>query len=257
VAALAAVPAGVVLAACGGAAPSSARSSPPESSRPAAQVLQDAAAAVARVRSYHMLADIPGQPGSVHVDLWVGGASAVSGTLTTSGTTAGLLIEGGGVYVRGRDFFRLTSGDAAANLIGDRWVLLPTSASRQLTGSLTRFTDTATLAHCLTNDPHGTLTATVSSRGGEPVVELRDAGDRPGTVKGALVVDANTALPVETRADGPASAGGPATDPACGSGAVDAGGGSGVVSFDHWGAPVSVTPPPSPLDLSASSSPPP
>lgn len=235
-----------VLTACGGGGGGEADKQPD-------QILADAVAALRAVKSVHIEAQSTATSGSdaftLSGDLVAG--SGASGTANSQGVTAKFVVTGGKFYLRGRDFFAKFAGDQAAAVVGDRWVIIPSSVGL---ADLQIFTDTKNLADCLNLD-HGTLskggTATVD---GQETVVLVDKGDKPGTSPGKLyVATSGTAYPLRLQVTGTQSAGTPPGGGKCSSSSSSSSPGSQTGSFtmSRFERAVTITPPPNPLDLSS------
>lgn len=226
-----------VLASCGGPGQSG------EGAKSPRQIIQDVAGAIRSVHSYHLFGSAGTSGGMTRLDLRVANAQTLSGSLSEKGVTARLVLVGGGLYVQGQDFFRQFGGAQAASIVGDRWVRLPQSEASSLQSAFSAFGNTSTLASCLVSGTRNvSLTKSFPTVGGVQVIELRGDG-------GVLDVAAS-GPPYPVRLSGSGSGAFVSSDPACSSGATPGGGGSGAVNFDSWGAGVSVTPPPNPIDLS-------
>ena len=222
----------VMLAACG---------SSGEGDKSAAQILQDTAAAVKGVSSYHVSGSGSSSSGSVTFDLRVAGPNTVSGSLNSGGATINIIVVNGSTYFQGKDFFAQFSPDAAS-LIGDSWVLIPPSQASSATQGLDTFTDTSKLSGCITSISSGSFTKATGTANSEPVVILQSSMGYS-----VAVASSGTPYPVQITGTGSANLGS-----ACGgSGSSSSGSGNGTINFDSWGQSVTVTPPPNPLDLSS------
>lgn len=237
--------AALLLAACGGGG---------EADKSPDQILGDAANALQSARSVHIDADSTGgSNGTFHITVDIVSGGGARGSVNSSGVAAQFVVTGGKFYIQGRDFFAKFAGPQAATLIGDRWVLLPSNAG---VSDFESFTDTTTLATCLRAD-HGSLssggTATVAGQGAVVIV---DKGDKPGTAPGKLyVATSGTPYPLELQITGATQSGTPPGGSKCAgtSGSATGGSSSGgkATLLLAYGASVSVTPPPNPLDLSS------
>ena len=247
---------GMVAASCGG----SSTSTSAEADRTPDQILGDAATAISKVTTYHFVVDTTQTGSALHLDLHVGGPGKVTGSLTTEGLNVDIVVTGSDVYLRGgKDFWTKFGGAAAAALVADKWVKVPSSATDSITKPLGMFADTSEIAKCLLTAPHGTVTKSTTTVDGQAVIELRDAGDQPGTEAGTLDIAASgPPYPVRLVTDGNRKPGGATPPPDCStsssssssSASSTSSGAGGSVTFKEWGAPVTVTPPPDALDLS-------
>ena len=233
---------GLVLTACGGGGGNG------EADKSANQILADAVSALRSAKSFHMEAtSTGGSPFELTLDVVSGGAAR--GKLTSSGASADLVATGGKVYLRGQNFFAKSAGPQAAAVIGDRWVIVPSSAD---ISGFQELLDTSRLAYCLQND-HGTISkGGTGSVGGQAAVILVDKGDKPGTSPGKLFVAAGgTPYPLELAVSGNATPGTPPGGSQCGaSGNSGTSGGTGTFFLSRFDESITVTPPPNPLDLS-------
>lgn len=248
---------GVAAASCG----SSSTSSNGETDKTPDQILSDSAAAIRNVTSYHFIVDTTQTGSALHLDLRVGGPGKVAGSLTTEGLSVDIVVSGSDVYLRGgKDFWTKFGGAAAATLVADKWVKVPSSATESITKPLGEFADTSTIAKCLITSPHGTLTKSTTTVDGQAVIELHDAGDQPGTEVGTLDLAATgSPYPVRLVSSGSRKPGGATPSPDCSatssssssdSSSSSSSSAGGSVSFKEWGTSVTVTPPPDALDLS-------
>ena len=234
---------GLLLTACGSA------SSNGEADKTADQILADAVAALKSAKSVHLQGSgTTGGSGptsgsiTVSADLASGGSAR--GEFSLAGAHLSLVSSGGKFYLKGRDFFSKVAGAQAATVIGDRWVILPANAATQ---GFEQFTDLSTLATCV-GLQHGTLSkGGTASVAGQSAIILIDKGDKPGTQPGKFYV-ATTGTPylLEVDMTGTAAPGTPPGSAQCGGAST----GAGSFTISQFGASVSVTPPPNPLDLS-------
>ena len=240
--------AGLLMSACGGTG---------EAGKSADQILADAAAALRSAKSFHLDVSQSGTSsssngglGNVTVAVDVVAGQGASAAIKAGSIAAKLVISGGKVYLQGKDFWSKFAGVQAANLIGDRWVILP-SGSTGLS-DLLMFSDTAKLATCLQLD-HGTLskggTTTVA---GQDAVILVDKGDKPGTSPGKLyVATANPNYPLKSENSGATKPGTPPGGTQCtgSSQSSDGSGGSSTISISEFNQTFTVKAPSGALDL--------
>jgi len=167
-------------------------------SKPATQILSDAAAALERARSVHMegTATLGGKRTALRIDLEQPRKIRVA--FKDKDVEAALVAVGRSVYIKAdAAFWRQQRVGRAAATLADKWLKVPGSAAdlRDLTKGL----DLATLSRCLRKE-HGTIrVAGKATVNGRPAVVLVDKGDRPGTAPGKLFV-ATTGAPVPLRA---------------------------------------------------------
>jgi hypothetical protein len=227
---------GLVLGACG--------SGGGEADKTPQQILDDAVAAMKSAKTFHISGTMTDSTGTTTVALDVGTGSA-EGTFSQQGLTAKIVVTGGKFYLQGKELFSKFAGPQAGALIGDRWVIIPTSV---LSG-VDAFTDVQKFASCLASD-HGTLSkGGTGSVDGQAAVILVDKGDKPGTQAGKLYVAASgTAYVLRLEDTGKATAGGSSSSSQCGGSADSAS--TGTLTLSRFNQTVSVTPPPDALDLS-------
>jgi hypothetical protein len=181
-AALALVPAATALG-CGG----SSSDTNGEASKPAQQIVSDAAAAVERVHSLHMQGKqaLGNEPTALEADLEP--PAKVSLSFDQRGGNASIIAINGAVYIKANAaYWKKQKVGRAAETLAGKWFKSPTSAAQFQ--NLTRNLDVATVGRCLARD-HGTLSvggkATVN---GQPAVVVVDQGDNPGGTPAKLFV---------------------------------------------------------------------
>jgi len=173
-------------------------------------ILNETAAALKNVKTFHVAAT---QGGSTSLEADVGLPKQLRLNLKQKEAAAMILLVDGPLYIKGNtDYWNQVNKEAAGKL-ADRWLKAPSSSAQ--TRELTKEIDPATLSRCLVKD-HGTLTdggkATVD---GQDAIVLVDKGDRPGTAPGKLFVAAQgDPLPLRTIATGAERPGG-TKDPEC------------------------------------------
>lgn len=250
--------AATLLSACGSSSSATPRAaSSGEGAKPVAQIYADAQAALASVHSYHLSLDsVSKSQGHLHMELSVAGPGQLQGVVTLRGAPADAIYVGGAAYVRGHDFFAAVAGPRAAVVIGDSWVKLP--AANPLSAGFAQLTDLHTAAQCLMT-VHGTLAKGQATHfQGHPVIEIKDLADVPGDSPGTLDISTvGPAYPLHAIQTGPATAGTATPVPGCTvAGQAPATPGDTVsseLSYSAFNAPVTVTPPPHPLDLTPGS----
>jgi hypothetical protein len=236
----------LLLVGCGGAAANG------ESGRSADQVVKDAVAALKSAHSFHMNAKVnagvaggaAGFSGALTVDVVVvPGSGSSAGTLENQGITAHFVYTGGKFYLQGRKLFAKFAGEQAANLFGDRWVIVPPVAS----GSFTSFGDVNSLASCLMPATGNSSKGTATVDGQSTIVVFNQAANTT-----MYVAASGTPYPVRVQSGGtssptPASTARP-TGAAAGCGSANLS--SGTATFSNFDAASSITPPPDPVNLS-------
>jgi hypothetical protein len=214
-----------------------------ESGKTPSQILQDASSATKTVTTYHVSGTGAGT--SSTFDLRIGGPGAVSGSLTVSGVTAGVVIAKGAAYLKGKAYLEQAASPQVASLVGDNWLKLPSSSATDLTQSFAGITDTKRIAGCLVTGLNGlSLTKSTATVNGHSVVVVKAS---------ALALSFASSGPtylMQVKSTGSTPAFENCLNGTSGSssGSTTTGGG-GTVNFDSWGTSVSITPPPHPVDL--------
>lgn len=184
---------------------------------PAAR-LKDVAAAIRKVRSYHIEGDQTDDDGRAEIDGDVSATGDAEITYRLKGGEFEFRILGAEAYLRGNAAYWKSAGGAQggalAEKLADRWVKSPASASAD-TAELIDQLRPSTLASCV-DVGLGTLSdggrATV---GGTATDVIADAGDRPGTTPGKLFIAASgPPLPLRVLQTGKRTPGGK-IDPKC------------------------------------------
>jgi hypothetical protein len=209
------------------------------------QVVEDAAAALRRVKSFHA----EGTQGR--------GSSATTGkadvslpeglrvSLQQGQGSASMRIVGGALYIKANEAFWGRQGGVGKNAgeLAGRWLKAPLALGQDLVDEL----DPTRLSRCLLKT-HGTLarggTATVD---GQRAVVVIDKGDRPGTAPGKLFVAASgPPLPLRTLTTGRERPGG-RKDPQCDGGTPSQAGDE--AKFSDYNEPLDIKAPPNAIDL--------
>jgi hypothetical protein len=208
----------LVLAACGGGSKTNG-----EEKKSAAQVVADAQAAAKSATIVHVVGGgvDAGQP--LKLDLWIGDGKG-KGTLNEGGFAFNLVRMGNDVYVKaGAPFWKRFGNAAAASLLHDRWVKIPTTVSQVQSiigiADKTKFFSSILAQHGkIENKGETTLQ-------GQKVVEIRDT-----TRGGSLFVAAQgTPYPV----------------------ALQGGKNQGDVAFSDWNADEPIVAPKGAVDISS------
>jgi hypothetical protein len=203
-----------------------------EASKPAKQVVADAAAALRGARGYVMQGRIMQNGQTLRVGVVAPSARSLQLTVATGGASLELIAVAGGSYVRGNATFWRAHLGSRGTAIANRWIQVPASSAQSFFSTLGHFAP-ATLSRCLAED-HGTLTvAGRTTIGGRPAILIRDAGNAPGSSPGELAVAATgPPYPLQAVSAGGQRAGGPID--VCNDGkASDT---RGTLSFSHYGA---------------------
>jgi hypothetical protein len=207
-----------VLAGCGG-----GKKTNGEEKKTAARVVADARAAAKAASIVHVVGGGTDNGQPIKLDLWVGDGKG-KGHLEEGGLSFDLVRVGKTVYVKGSAaFWKRFGGAAAAALLHDRWVRVPTTQAQvqQIIG----LTDKSLFLNSILGQ-HGKI----ENRGltdfqGQKVVEIRDT-----TQGGSLyVASEGPAYPV----------------------ALKGGKNQGDIAFTDWNADETVVAPKGAVDLSA------
>ncbi|MDX6658523.1 MAG: hypothetical protein QOH62_3316 [Solirubrobacteraceae bacterium] len=235
----------LVLAACGGSGSPGAQVSRDQKEPKA--LLKDVAAALRRVRSYHLEGTQDAADGHARVSGDVARNGNVRLKMNTEGRTLEIIAAGTRLYIRANAaFWRQNGGDRLAQRLDERWVVAPAQIAASITGDLDRLRPSG-LAFCAAQ-PTGHLenrgTAIV---GGRQAIVITDKGDLPGDAPGAIYVQAHgPALLLRAVQTGPIRPGRD-VDPRCdnpGSSAT-----KGDLRFSRFDAPVTIEAPKHVLDL--------
>jgi len=156
------------LAACSGGGSNGGTAANGEESKPAAQVLTDAKAAMAHTGSFHVLLTQNDQGSLTSLDL-VLSRNRGGGTVTASGATLDIVVSGGLVYVKASaaSWQKLLNNTSEAQLVANRWIKAP--ASNPNFSGLAGFGDESSFLDAI--KPQGSFT----KRSGTTVVNGRNA----------------------------------------------------------------------------------
>ncbi len=171
-------------------------------SKPAAQILDDAAAALSRIKSFHVEATqgTGARRNQVTADVEV--PSRLRLEIRQSAATASIIAVDGSVYIKADEaYWKGQQAGAGAAQLANKWLKSPTSDAELR--DISKGLDPETLSRCLATG-HGTLrkggTETVD---GKAAVVIIDKGDRPGSTPGKLfVATTGEPLPLRTIATG-------------------------------------------------------
>lgn len=205
------------LPACGdGGGGGAATPSGPRSSLSADELLEQTAAALGRVRSYHMAGVSVDADGRSH---YTGDTSAdgrMRATYRDKDGTLSVIVIGLTTYVKGdaRYWRRVGAAGVSARTFAGRWVKLPPALGAPLRSDVLRLLPKRQ-AYCLPKNL-GTLSLDgTRTFKGRPVIVLRDEGERPGTTPSELWVAATgPAVPLRELQHGRQRPGG-SFDPRC------------------------------------------
>jgi len=222
----------VLLAACGGGGGS-------EADKSVDQIKADVQAALRSVKSFHIEATLTSEGTVSKFKLDSSGTGRLSGSVTLGTASAQLIIADGNAYVKGKELIAALASPEIAQTIDDHYLKIPVD---QL-GGLGQLADASTFATCLF-DVNGTLSKGNSvTVGGHAAIELKDAGDKPGSQPGVLDVQTDgPAYPLHFQTTGVRKAGGNARKECGGPSNTDVNQ-QAVADLSGFGESVSVTVP--------------
>jgi len=243
----------VGLAACGGDESSGKKDAAPSPDRSKAapkQILDAAAADVAKLRSYHLEGTETDKDGVGKLRGDVSGDGGLRFTLDVGKSTINLVVIERATYLKANKAFWTGQGNARgplATTLADRWVKAPSSSADVLKGLAPK-----DLSYCL-GIGNGTLrNAGTRTEHGRRAVVVADKGDVPGDAPGELYVAATgPALPLRVTQTGKERPGGK-PDPRCDSSEPGDEASTTTASdyrFSAFDKPVRITAPPDALDL--------
>jgi hypothetical protein len=186
------------------------------------EIVSAATAAVAGAATVHVSGSIVSEGKPISLDMELVAGKGGKGQISVQGLRVDLIAVEKAVYVNGsRSLYARLAGPAAASVLHGRWLKVPSSlrsfGSLSAVTSLTGLVDT-TLAE------HGTLTrAPGRVIEGKPAVGVSDASRR-GTL---YVAATGEPYPLE----------------------ITKSGSGGRIMFDRWNQPVTLMPPPDPINI--------
>lgn len=179
-------------------------------SKPADQIVADAAEALSKVKSFHA----EGSEGNSKLAVDIEVPDKVRIAIQAGATSATIIGVDGSAYIRANEaYWKDQNVGRAAPQLADKWLKSPSTTAELK--DLTKGLDPETLSRCLTKD-HGTIAKGEQEQvDGEDAIVVLDKGDRPGTSPGKLyVATTGEPLPLRTIATGDERPGGKA-DPLC------------------------------------------
>jgi hypothetical protein len=210
----------VMLAGCGG---SSSGSGNGVASKSPDQIVAAAKQAAASAATVHIAGSTISENKPISLDMELVAHKGAKGHLSVEGLGIEIIALEHAFYLNGSAaFYRHVAGPTAAQLLQGRWLKAPSTAGEF--ASLSKLTDLGTLLES-TLASHGALTsAGTATINGQQAVGVTDTSK-----KGTLWVAATgTPYPLEIAKGGT---------------------GAGKVSFDRWNQPVTLTPPPNPINI--------
>ena len=208
----------VALAGCGSSSPSGngvAAKSP-------AEIVAAARAAVAGAATVHVSGSILSEGKPISLDMELVSGKGGKGQISAEGLRVDLIAVEKAVYVNGSSsLYARLAGPAAAKVLQGHWLKVPSSSPSF--GSLSAVTSLSGLVDT-TLAAHGTLTRAPARKiEGRPAVGVSDPSHR-GTL---YVAATGEPYPLE----------------------ITKSGSGGRIVFDRWNQPVTLTPPPDPINV--------
>jgi len=193
-------------------------------SKPPAEILSAATAAAYDASSVHVSGSIVSAGSPITLDLELVSGKGGRGQISEGGLSFNLILLDDTAYISGSPaFYSHFAGPAAAQLLEGKWLKAP--ASSGTFSSLGSLTDLNQLLNTALSD-HGTLAkGPTTTIGGQPVLSVTDAA-HGGTL---YVARTGKPYPIEISKSGRTG---------------------GTISFGDWNAPVTLTAPKDPIDLS-------
>lgn len=224
----------LALAGCGGGSSpgnSTNSSGNGEASKPARQVLTDAAKAADAASSVRVSGQVTTKGQQVGLDLTIAKGKGATGSITLKGQKVDLVVIGTSGYMKaGAAFFQAVGGSQGAaigQMLAGKWFKFPTTNAQF--GQIAGFANAKSIFDRITAT-HGALTNKgATTYKGQSVVAIYDSSKANG---GTLYVAATgTPYPVAIAGNGSGS--------------------SGSITFDQWNQSVTLTAPSGAIDLSS------
>jgi hypothetical protein len=214
-----AVIAAAAIAACG----SSGSSGNGVSSKSASAIVTASTNALESAKSVHVSGSGSQSGQSISIDLTVVSGKGAQGSLTLQGSKVGLIAVGKYYYLKAdKAFWQAHGGAAEAQLLADKWLKLPASGSSF--ASFSEFTDLHQIASQLAQ-AKGTVTKGSSTTiNGQKAIAVKDPK------KGGVLYVATTGKPYPLKV-------------------TSTSGTMLGLSFDHYNASVTLSPPANPIDI--------
>jgi hypothetical protein len=187
------------------------------------QIVAAAKQAAAGAATVHVAGSTISENKPISLDMELVAHKGAKGHLSVEGLGVEIVAVEHAFYLNGSAaFYRKVAGPAAAQLLQGRWLKAPSTAGEF--ASLSKLTDLGLLLES-TLSSHGALTsAGTTTINGQKAVGVTDT-----TKKGTLYVAAvGTPYPLAI---------------------VKSGTGAGKVTFDRWNQPVTLAPPPNPINI--------
>ncbi len=208
------------LAGCGGGSSSSSNG---VASKSPEQIVEASKAAAAKAASVHVTGSTISENKPISLDMELVAGKGAKGHISIEGLRIDIIELEHAFYLNGSPaFYSRVAGPAAAQLLEGKWLKAPTSSGNF--ASLTKLTDLGTVIDSSLAS-HGALEhAGTSTVDGQPAVGVKD------TAKGGTLYVATTGAPYPLQ--------------------ISKGGKEGGrIRFNHWNEPVTITPPPNPINI--------
>jgi hypothetical protein len=155
-----------------------------------AKLLSAAQLALRSSHGYEMQGTITKNGHTVAIAVTVDGAQSLKLSLSQGSGVAQMITTPTGSYLRANEAFWAPRLGARGQMLANRWFKVPPIEAGRLARGLGAFRP-STLARCL-GEHHGTLSlAGRTTVDGVPAIQIRDAGNAPGTSPGLLAVAAS------------------------------------------------------------------
>jgi hypothetical protein len=210
-----------------------------EASKPAAQILSDAGAAVRAAGSYSLRAAVTQNGRPLRLTLVTTGPTSLELGYGEGSSFARVIEFARAFYVNGNDAFWRPHLGARAPLAAGRWFQVPPSAMRKAISDLGHL-GPSTLSRCIVED-HGTLRVVgMTTVDGQRAILIKDAGNVAGSTPSEFAVAAaGTPYPLRATSLGRSRAGGPID--ACNDGKASTS--LGTITFSEFGRVPPIQPP--------------
>ena len=187
------------------------------------QIVEASKAAAAKAATVHITGSTISEKKPISLDMELVAGKGAKGHISIEGLRIDIVELEHAFYLNGSPaFYSRVAGPAAAQLLEGKWLKAPTGSGNF--ASLSKLTDLATVIDSSLAS-HGALTkAGTTTVAGQPAVGVTD------TSKGGTLYVASTGAPYPLEI----SKGGKE---------------SGRIVFDRWNEPVTITPPPNPINI--------
>lgn len=201
------------VSACGSGSSKPSTGTSAEAKKPAAQILEDAAAALASAHSVEIQGHALIEKRPSQIALEIEEPANINMTIHQGTHVASVTAVHGSAYLKANAaFYESFAGvpGAAVHLLAGRWIKF---SPEEGVGSLVKGLDLATLGKCLirgtAREAEAFAVTGLTTVNGRPAIAITDTGDRPGSTPGKIYVAAsNTPLLLRLLATGKQQPGG-------------------------------------------------